>query len=479
MINVGDFCQKVMVPIRSWSGGRCLNEESDPRLFCSFDTDVINEKTSSLIEDDSFSTASSTSIMYEDDFTHDEYGCDDIENMQCHNEYNEQSDEIKLISDIFLSEDNDTFNLYQQQLNCSGNPDSDQSNSTYSSSFDDEKSGRCVATDHMFKEEEFLHANVQYKKWLKRLQSAKRQKKALEQDLSVKSKEKLIKRRDVLVAKARHRKKIGYDCATIAAKYHEVERFKIKDDLGEGDTRSLSKQEIKQRRKRYEHKHKQFLERLIEQRHLESTNQNEEKKKAELVRRRVTELVLDEIRRVKTDNGSQSKTNLHQETKYDNRAQGNVNGLPYQGLSNCSRICELKNRYTSHFKTIVLERQRKKEAAASLSRRLKRRADILRRKYEQHLTSNDKRGGIGSHNFKETKREEEITDFDNGNKLVLTLSQAEALSIRLHSKQFESEGLVVKEKEETFDEWKVKHCLNMNQKVFSMTGWYPSVSDFT
>ena len=513
-----------MAQIRSWSGGRLLEEVEQCRPS-SFDIDNHEERENrpesafEQFEARTDSDIEASSESYVDDFTDEESFCDALEAISL----DDQNDLGVAISSPFFdavhvtNQSDYCKNDYEQESESSS---SSQSSGIYSS-FDDHASNDYNYTsmdceedsiiDHAVnnsidgslkgKRDTFLHANKQHKKWLVRIQHVAKLKREADKDTRLQSKKRETKRRNMLVLRARDRKEVGYDCATEAAKYNRIKaqpsKNNVQDNNAEVDEKNQYNRKMIQRQSRI--KYRKYLKSIIQRREMKGIKEENAIMQAEKMKRKATQMVLDEIRH-KSEALKSISTNLNKvkeisnEKKDDEIKQGEqiLHNVGYDAL----KIQEFKKRYSAKFAMITLDRQMKKRETERLKRRLEKRAAILRRQYEENLTdvklvekqANESTPHEQPENHNKAKehnctrhRQTEIISVKEPQKknIILTPSKVKALAARLSNREDVKKKSNSKHGDDTFDEWKHKNRLNLNQKVFCMTGWYPSVSQIT
>lgn len=466
----------MMVPIRSWSGGRQLKEEC-PNVTSSFDSYIQGGSTvyeqfdlTSLESDGS----SVSSEFYEDDFTSEDEA----------NALVDYSDDAVLEAFHSMNgnqfeshDDSSTSTCYTMHSKMIKNNELENDNKN--------REFRCEIEEIGDEARVTFKANVQYRKWLSTIQQTTREKARIEMERLSKKKENQMKRKELLVQRARVRKEVGYDCVTEAARHARFqantasEIIDVINNNDQGETRRRNKV-----------RYKRYIERLIQARKIKLKEKEENRIRKECVQQNVTAKVMSDIQKRKDTTQERDKHEDETYTEIDEKKNKDHDRRAMNTIESNLNMVKLKERFTSELSLIISDRKKKEIEANNLKKRLKRRASILRKKYAQK-TSNLKVWERMSqkyviHNNELDKKHKESEEHnkdktrikkDNESKLVLTSTQVEALALRLYRKK-EHHNDVTCEKygHDTFDYWKQQNGLKLGQKVFCITGWYPSVS---
>jgi hypothetical protein len=500
--------QFMMVPIRSWSGGR-LFDEADQLEFFSPNSDSDDHiSVSNHLNDELKTDLTSSAESYDDDFTDDESFYERIEttSMNDENTYLCQS-----ISDNFRGEEQrhtDSENQFEDlsESSCSYSvPSSDHSSFEIFESNDDcnenlapvNQSGAIKDINTNSERQAFFQANVRHKKWLEGVQNAAKIKREMDKEKFLRLKKIEVKRRNILVLKARHRKKVGYDCVTEAAKHGRVkieknDRNKLCDIVINDEQRKLDRE----RRRRSKMKYREHLDNIVKRREMEGIEEENARIEAAKIRKKITTMVLNGMRKNKeASKNIQNSTNEEEKINDKNTNQmGNEEAQQEYSLG-CDdlKIREFNKRYMSEFNSIVLDRQKKEKEAERLKRRLQRRAAILRQQYKQ---SNDhpqpwkrsgtenivleQSGNISKANERNVHQQEQAdAKVPSDNKMLakdtLLPSKLKTFDDRLSRRKQVKHAIKTKQNGSSFDKWKCQNDLGLDQKVFCITGWYPTV----
>ncbi len=463
------------VPIRSWSGGRFFNE-ADQFFPSSFDDEEDKEWNINSSEDSEESLCSTE--YYDDDFSEIESFYDDKDDVEFHDAAYSNIDEGSVgveHNNHHPSTPESCFlrNLSHEEINNAIKRSSDHTCT-------------CSSTDVTFDEKgTVIDANTRYRKWLSGIQKATKLKRQMDKDIARRKNEKQAKRRESLVLKARNRTNVAYHCTTEAARCNRIDRPKYDDTESLSNCQEIKIKDIEEKRRIYEMKHKEYLDRLTKQRQMELVREENERIKIDSMRRRITAKVMDDIRKRKDLVGHPYSQKVPEEQNEED------DELKPKGTNDCGSV-KLKEKYIAEFTAIITERQRKEEEAQKLQRRLIKRAAILRKRYERNLhyskpwkgdkvpkglsqKSNEK---SEANDQKDDDRHEPTLPTEGEeaqSKLVLTPSQVEALAARLYTTKQTAKSMRLRT---DFGAWKEKNGVKANQKVFCMTGWYPSVSGF-
>lgn len=457
------------VPIRSWSGGRFFNE-ADQFFSSSFDNEEDKEWNVNSSDDSEESSCSTE--YYDDDFTEIESFYDDKDAVGCHDaayinidegsgDVNHDNRHPSSLESCILQ------NLSHEEINNGNIHSSDHT---------------CSSTDATFDEKgTVIDANTRYRKWLSGIQTATKLKRQIDKDIARRKNEKQAKRREFLVLKARNRKNVAYHCPTEAARCNRIDRLKFDETESPSNCQEIKIQDIEEKRRIYEIKHKEYLDRLTKQRQMDLVRKENERIKIDSMRRRITAKVMDEIRKRKDLVGHPDSQKIPEQNEDDDE-------LKPKGTNDC-RSVKLKEKYIAEFTAIITDRQRKEEEAQKLQRRLIKRAAILRKKYQRNLHySKPWEGDKVSKGLSQLHEKSEANDPEDDDqheptlptegeeapsKLVLTPCQVEALAARLYTTKQTAKSMRLGT---DFGAWKEKNRVKAHQKVFCMTGWYPSVS---
>ena len=132
---------------------------------------------------------------------------------------------------------------------------------------------------------------------------------------------------------------------------------------------------------------------------------------------------------------------------------------------------ELKKKSIQHIAEIQKKRHEREVASEKDRKRQLRQKLILR---NQYLKNEKKDEYQENHSSSEDDSEERPNE---ESKKVLSLEETKLLALRLSRRKHE--GLFVAQSEVLMDfaKWKRKNNVQSNQKVFCLSGWYPSVKD--
>lgn len=413
-----------MVAIRSWSGG-FLSEILSSNSSCDECCEISHpdHSDSDIIQSDVDDNEISSYDSYDDDFTDDE------------SEYSEPNGIEGPCMDSIESSSND----HGSSRKC-GSPGDIDTKLQISS-----------------------NANTEYKKWLRSLQEAARKKEQSENIVRERTKEREKLKRDKLVRRALRRRRVRFDFETTAS---ENGRFETKKDYSNNAsdvTSSSNRIDWKQRQKNIR-EHKKFLHEIVKQRERNNLLQLQAQEETDRKRRNVTRLIMNEIRkRNSVPVESEKIDEFH---------------LPHNLNPECIvKAGGLKQRCIEEFKRITESRRKRREEKRKKKLRLDKRARILREKYITKLKREKPWERDGSKNHFHQQELDERKDMnEDGKAIILTPTKVKALAERLTKKSHSQDVDHTRCNGYTFDKWKNDHQVLPWQKVFSMTGWYPSVS---
>lgn len=500
-------------PIRSWSGGR-LFEGSDSSSFDSELGEADGKKNiASLFQDVCGSDFTSCDDSYDDDFSNDDFTNDDesfyteeISSQDNNNMRRSLEDMHDLHTSKQMRSCDDEKYQTDDEYSFDGTDSSLGSSSTPSTPIQCGIGLKSCIEPHLIynkhldtaEHKTFLKANLQHKKWLVAFQDKAKLEKEIEDKKRVKLEKKRMKRRNILVIRARNRRDVGYNVTTEAAKNNRVQTQKVNgtENYNPASENEEKKQHDRKKWQKNKRKYRKYLDGIIKRRGLEYAKEELARVQAEKMRMNATTIVLDEIKRKRKSPNksgdeckSTEKITTHIQMSKNENGEGNQSTNAPVGNLN---IREFKKRCSAEFTKIILERRRKEREAERLKRRLEKRATILRQQYEQNLSQEKPWERIipidpgNSQGEEEQGKANEGQNFhlpslkvecDNQNfemsKVLLTPSKVKALTERLCSKK-RSDKVI--ERKDNFDTWKRQNGVEPKQKVYCMTGWYPSVS---
>lgn len=438
-----------MVVIRSWSGG-VLHDILSSSSLCDDikDTKDAKEYGSNGGEREEFDefASSSSSDDYDDDFTDEE------------SQHSQGSHFESKVALYFGKK-------YTHNYNDESVPDEYPNAKEKSQSLNDNEPQEATKLKNSF------DANVRYKEWLRKIQKTTKKKEQYEHNICSLLDERLKKRRNRLARKALRRRKIRFDCDTSASENGRVERKK--EDLApKQDDKGYENYVHRSQRRKNMLEYRKFLSDIVTRRERESELKHQAQEEADRKRRNVTRLIMNEIREKKSTRTANEDINAsYSPTCHNYYDEENKPSIPRSTYS--TEV--LKQRCIQECYKIAESRRQQDEHKRKLKLRLDKRAKILRQQYQAKLKKEKlwERSETKSQ-LDNIELENDVKGHANLEEITLSPSRVKALADRLSKKRNAKSEIECGKYD--FDKWKRDHQVKPGQKIFCMTGWYPSVS---
>jgi len=458
------------VPIRSWSGGRVYEDIVKCSSFFNNDSgsssDFESVKIEQVVEDnhvgqnsiDNNSTSSpelGSSELYDDEF----YSTDANNSIDSSSSTSRADSFVQNISsDVNLSDSNDSSVGHIHS----------QSN---------------LEIEHECKDR--LDANSKHKSWLAKLQNAMNSSKRETEEKVMRKLQRDTARRIRIIEQARSKGKVGYDAITVAAQHGKmIQATKQQDDSDDAPLDQEERARQKETRRRHKKMYKQYLDELVQKREMELLEVQYAEEQVNETKKRVTQIVLSKMK-----NRKKPIVDDFIDAKEDMPKGGRIL-KPMPCVENATErnnvISIIQAKYLEQMAEVQRVRKQKEMEAEKLKRRLDKRASILRRKYDTKLPALKPWGPCGGESDESKEPEQpparntsdpdghEVAEdtSEEGERCILSPSRVDALTKRL-TKTSKHDSMV---NCTDFDQWRRQNGVLAHQHVFSMTGWYPSVS---
>ena len=337
--------------------------------------------------------------------------------------------------------------------------------------------------------------NDMHKTWIFQLQRNLKQRKQQSQENSLRKFKRNTMHRRLIIKEARRKGKVGYDASTKAAKYGKMERPKTRPSVVENNASTRADEEECQRRKagrarRHKKQLKEYIEGLKEKREMEIVEIEYAREKFEETKRNVTRAVLSKIKAGRSPRDDCKSTHIPPRC---NRNEDEQTLIPIETATAMGGRERMKQIQQIHLEQLAETQRLKKEKETEtekLKRRLDKRALILKSKYDEKVPSSklwerkkdDTHDPSDCHNFPTKRMSNDSTrtscnegsSSENMKRHALLPSEVAALTERLtKSNQIEGISTVCND----YDQWKRQNGVMGHQKVLSMTGSYPAVSN--
>lgn len=308
-------------------------------------------------------------------------------------------------------------------------------------------------------------ASVKHRRWLSKVENTIKLNEQAGEEVLSRKQQRDIKIRNKWVTKAQNKGKGGYASTTFkAAKRNDTCARKRGSDVESAPEEFLLEEQEKRRqvgkqRRHHKRKYKCYLKRLKFQRDTEIMVAEKEIVNAIAKREKIADQVLSMMRRKRKD-----------ETKYDaNNGDGDEK-------EECLR---LKEKCKADIAAIGRHQKNSLTDADILNMNVEKVDPELRTKYEGHLHSYGPKGGHNQEGsthlvLPETQYEilSEGTQIKAPN-LVLRPSEVHAMALRLST--YRRDDKVFDLANTDYERWRNNAGIKGGQKIFCMTGWYPSV----
>jgi hypothetical protein len=373
--------------------------------------------------------------------------------------------------------------------------------------------------------------NDMHKTWIFQLQRNLKQRKQQSQENSLRKFKRNTMHRRLIIKEARRKGKVGYDASTKAAKYGKMERPKTRPSVVENNASTRADEEECQRRKagrarRHKKQLKEYIEGLKEKREMEIVEIEYAREKFEETKRNVTRAVLSKIKAGRSPRDDCKSTHipprcirnedeqtlipietatamggrermkqiqqihLEQLAETQRLKKEKETETEKQVMEGRERMKQIQQKYLEQFAETQRLRKEKETETEKLKRRLDKRALILKSKYDEKVPSSklwerkkdDTHDPSDCHNFPTKRMSNDSTrtscnegsSSENMKRHALLPSEVAALTERLtKSNQIEGISTVCND----YDQWKRQNGVMGHQKVLSMTGSYPAVSN--
>ena len=332
-----------------------------------------------------------------------------------------------------------------------------------------------------YKNDQYLldngNKNSDHKIWLKQLSSQLK-----EEELKFKvDKDKVTNKRhhfrEQLAERVRNRKSINYYSATILSSSNSKGKCQKKENFIISAKEREKKKEAEINRMTYirmrsKMKYKKYLQLCKEKREVEAKAREDELKRKEILRNKLKTIVL---RSFQHDKSSQNENNIIAVTQGNGfqairhkKNTDNENDILHKDQRKAN-IQKLTEKCKTELKEIRRKKLEKETLFEQKTKRLQKRAHILRSKYSQSSSFKTDEESI-SENINVNHPKDEI--FVN-NKSALSRVEVDDMVKRLGTYKRQDLNLP----ESDFVTWKRKRGLKDNQKVFFLSGWYPAIRE--
>lgn len=337
--------------------------------------------------------------------------------------------------------------------------------------------------------------NDMHKTWIFQLQRNLKQRKQQSQENSLRKFKRNTMHRRLIIKEARRKGKVGYDASTKAAKYGKMERPKTRPSVVENNASTRADEEECQRRKagrarRHKKQLKEYIEGLKEKREMEIVEIEYAREKFEETKRNVTRAVLSKIKAGRSPRDDCKSTHIPPRCIRNEDEQTLIPIETATAMGGRERMKQIQQKYLEQFAETQRLRKEKETETEKLKRRLDKRALILKSKYDEKVPSSklwerkkdDTHDPSDCHNFPTKRMSNDSTrtscnegsSSENMKRHALLPSEVAALTERLtKSNQIEGISTVCND----YDQWKRQNGVMGHQKVLSMTGSYPAVSN--
>ena len=325
---------------------------------------------------------------------------------------------------------------------------------------------------------EISDKNNNYRKWIKQLSSELKNKEVMEQ---IRQEEKLKRRqtlRDQLVKRARKRKPVNFYSTTHLSESNLIRNNQnIDATIFSAETRGKQKEaeinRIKAIRIKSKVKYRQFLETCKKKLKAEAEARKEEENKQEDLRRKVKAKVLRSLQQHKVIRDGNMIMNVIQGNGI-NAVRGHRYIEDDCKLERKTNIRYLTEKCKAELKEIRRKKVEKQLLLQQKSDRLQRRAQILKNKRKKaEFINEEKTSKTNETPDKAPGLTIPIIEKSANRKIVLTEVEVEGMVQRLGRHKPFNDNVIRGD----FETWKLRKGLNMQDKVFFLTGWYPAIRE--